>query len=324
MMVKRRKKYRLKSSFKRFLVVFLLIICVSIYTIKESHSLYLHYEYQKTNEYKFKRLGYNDQDIQIFNTLPQDKIDYLINNTYNEIYYNLVTQKYYLDKNFYKYVEYKTKYPDVEYNDVIALVNTHASNKWYSEEYGTDISLDCLMLVNKFYRLDKNYVRDDISNINLKYAYADQSASTVVIEAFDKMWNDVKNELDVHLMVNSSYRSYETQEIVYNDFKKVSQKYADDYAARPGHSEHQTGLAIDIASLEHPREKDFSLSSEYEWLKENSYKYGFILRYPEGKQDLTGYETESWHFRYVGVDVATQIYKENITFDEYYAYYIEK
>ena len=323
-MAKRKRKYRLKSGFKRFLVVLLLIICVSIYAIKESHSLYLHYEYQKTNEYKFKYIGYNDQDIQVFNTLPQDKIDYLLKNPYSDIYYNIVTQKYYLDKNFNKYIEYKNKYPNSEYKDIIALVNVHASNKWYSEEYNTDTSLEYLILVNKFYRLDMDYIRNDITNINLKYAYADQSASLTVIEAFDQMWNDVKNELNVHLMVNSSYRSYETQQLVYDDFKKVSQKYADDYAARPGHSEHQTGLAIDIASLEHPREKEFSVSLEYEWLKQNAHKYGFILRYPEGKQNLTGYETESWHFRYVGVDIAKQIYEENITFDEYYAYYIEK
>lgn len=323
-MAKRRKKYRLKSSFKRFLVVLLLIICVTIYGIKEAHSILLYYEYQETNEYKFKHLGYSDQAVLLFTSLSQDKIDYLLNSQYSDIYYNIMTQKYYLDKNFYNYIEYQNKYPNTEYKDIISLVNIHANNKWYSEEYITDTHKDYLMLVNKFYKLDNNYERNDIANISLNYAYDGQSASILVIEAFDKMWKDAKSELGVHLMVNSSYRSYETQDLVYNEFKKVSQKYADDYAARPGHSEHQTGLAIDIASLEHRLEKDFSVSEEYEWLKQNAHKYGFILRYPEGKANLTGYETESWHFRYVGVDVATQIYEENITFDEYYAYYLEK
>ena len=138
------------------------------------------------------------------------------------------------------------------------------------------------------------------------------------------MREDVKNQLGVSLMVNSSYRPYKDQESIYKQYKNVSLKYADSYAARPGYSEHQTGLAIDITSLENPLVKDFKVSPEYQWLKDNCYKYGFILRYPEGKEHITGYNTESWHFRYVGLEVAKKIYLENITFDEYYAYYIEK
>lgn len=125
-------------------------------------------------------------------------------------------------------------------------------------------------------------------------------------------------------MVNSSYRSYKDQEEIYNDFKTVSLKYADSYAARPGHSEHQTALAIDITSLEHKQAEEFNESEEYAWLKDNCHRFGFILRYPEGKEYLTGYSNESWHFRYVGIDAATTIHNENITFDEYYAYYVEK
>ena len=124
-------------------------------------------------------------------------------------------------------------------------------------------------------------------------------------------------------MVNSSYRSYKDQDEIYKSFKTVSLQYADSYAARPGFSEHQTGLALDITSLEHKSQKEFKESVEYKWLKDNCYKYGFILRYPENKEHITGYNTESWHFRYVGNEAAKIIHDENITFDEYYAYYIE-
>lgn len=321
---KKKKKYHLKTGVKRFLIVLLFIIGISIYGSKEAYSLYLEYEYKKTNEYKLLEIGYKIEEINVFNTLPEDKINYLLNNEYNEIYYNLITQKYYLDKNFYKYIDYKIKNVKLDYKDVITLVNVHANSKWYMETYDTDISKEYSMLVNKFYKLGETYERNDLVDINLKYSYSGQRVSQVVASAYDEMWNDVKSTLNVHLMVNSSYRSYSEQNEIYEDFKKISQKHADSYAARPGYSEHQTGLAIDITSLEHPLAKDFTTSEEYNWLKENSYKYGFILRYPEGKDNITGYSTESWHFRYVGKTAAKQIYEEGITLDEYYAYYVEK
>ena len=81
---------------------------------------------------------------------------------------------------------------------------------------------------------------------------------------------------------------------------------------------------MDITSLEHKGQNEFKESEEYAWLKKNCYKYGFILRFPEGKESITGYNNESWHFRYVGNEVAKKIHDENITLDEYYAFYIKK
>ena len=125
-------------------------------------------------------------------------------------------------------------------------------------------------------------------------------------------------------MINSSYRSYKDQKKVYDNFKTVSLKYADSYAARPGHSEHQTGLSIDITSLEHPNINEFKTSEEYTWLKENCHKYGFIIRYLEETEEITGYEFEPWHIRYVGVDVSTDMAEKNINnYEEYYVKYIE-
>lgn len=302
---------------------------MGIYTVKESIKIYEKYEYQKTYEYKIQQVGYSKKETQkLIEVLPKEKLEYLLTTEYNEIYYNVIIQKYYLEKNFDKYVEYKTYHEDTSYEDVIAIVNVHANVGWYNETYETDLTNEYLILVNKFYYLPSNYERTDLENISLQYAYHDNSASKIVNEAYYKMRQDIENELGVHLMVNSSYRPYEDQEEIYDSFKKVSLKYADSYAARPGHSEHQTGLAIDLTSLEHPyvndTEESFDKSKEYEWLKNNCHKYGFILRYPEGKDHITGYNTESWHFRYVGIDIATQIYNEGITFDEYYAYYIEK
>ena len=321
---RKRKKVRLKSSFKRFLVYATFFIIVAIYATTEGIKIYKDYQYQKTDEYKITQNGYElEQAKKMLEILNQDQINFIIENEYNENYYEIITQKYFLSKNFEKYIEYKENHEDTPYDKIIALVNVHANSGWYNAEYNTDTSKNELILVNKFYHLNSDFKRDDIKNIDLSYSYANNSASSLVIESFIDMYNDVLENLGVKLLVNSSYRSYQDQEEIYNEFRKISQKYADSYAARPGYSEHQTGLAIDITSNKHPGSNTFKESEEYKWLKDNSYKYGFILRYPEGKEDITGYSNESWHFRYVGVDVAKQIYEENLTFDEYYAYYIE-
>lgn len=327
-MVKRKKKkkrLRLKSSFKRFLIYFTFFIIMFFYTINESIKIIEEFKYKETYEYKILEKGYSKEEAtKLIEKLSSDKLDKILTQKYNETYYQIVNQKYYKEKYFEKYVEYKEYHEKASYEDVIALVNVHANAGWYNETYKSDIDNNYLVLVNKFYYLDSNYERTDLQNVSLQYSYANNKVAGIVIENFENMRNDVNETLGVRLMINSSYRPYKSQEEIYNEYKKISLKYADSYAARPGFSEHQTGLAIDITSLEHKTANEFKESEEYAWLKDNCYKYGFILRYPEGKEHITGYNTESWHFRYVGYDVAKQIHEENITFDEYYAYYIEK
>lgn len=321
---KRKKRYKLRYEFKKFLVWFIFFLSVGIYTIKESIKIYQEYKYQETYEYKITSIGYTKKETaKLIEMLSEDTLNQIIKEVkYNENYYQIVKQKYYINKYFSKYIEYKEYHEDTSYEDVIAIVNTHANLGWYNETYPSNTNEGYTILVNKFYYLDNDYERIDLQPISLQYSYEGNSAAEIVIENFKNMKNDCEELLNIHLMINSSYRTYNDQEEIYNEYKKVSLKYADSYAARPGHSEHQTGLAIDITSLEHPQISTFKESEEYEWLKNNCHKYGFILRYPEGKEHITGYNTESWHFRYVGEKTATQIYNEGITFDEYYAYYI--
>lgn len=320
---RRKKRLRLKSSFKRFLIYFAFFLGMTIYTIKEGIAIYEDFKYQETYEYKILQVGYSEEETKKFiEVLSKEKLDFILENKYNETYYPIVSEKYYIDKYFEKYVEYKEYHEKTSISDVIAIVNVNANAGWYNQTFETKVNDNYLMLVNKFYHLDEKFVRDDIKNISLAYSYDGNSASEIVIQNFKLMRDDVEEELGVRLMVNSSYRSYKDQDEIYTSFKKVSLQYADSYAARPGHSEHQTGLALDITSLEHKSQKEFTESQEYQWLKDNCYKYGFILRYPEGKEHITGYNTESWHFRYVGESAAKVIHDEGITFDEYYAYYI--
>ena len=233
-----------------------------------------------------------------------------------------MTEKYYLRKNLEEYLTYKSENPDKSNADIISIVNTSSNIDWYDVIKPSDISRGNLVLVNKYNYLPDNYEIEDLVNMSIKVAFSGKEIKKEVYDAFYNLSMDARKE-DLTIVANSTYRDYNYQAALYKRYKNnKGQNYADSYAARPGHSEHQTGLAIDVSTLNSSME-NFHETEEYTWLINNAHKYGFILRYPEGKEYITGYNYESWHYRYVGVDVATQIKNENITFDEYYAYYVE-
>ena len=126
-----------------------------------------------------------------------------------------------------------------------------------------------------------------------------------------------------NLYIGSGYRSYWDQQYIYNNYvKRDGQAKADTYSARAGHSEHQSGLAFDVCETGTKAciSSGFDDTPPAKWMSDNCYKYGLILRYPKGKDSLTGYMHESWHFRYVGVNLATKLYNGGdwITVEEYY------
>lgn len=129
----------------------------------------------------------------------------------------------------------------------------------------------------------------------------------------------LKEKLD--LTAFSTYRDFARQQVLYKGYvAKDGQEAADRYSARPGFSEHQTGLAFDIGEAgeqEHWASETFGDTDGGKWLKDNAHRFGFILRYPEGAEQITGYMHESWHFRYVGNDIAMEIYTKGITLEEY-------
>lgn len=138
--------------------------------------------------------------------------------------------------------------------------------------------------------------------------------------AYEAMAQDAK-AAGFELVAFSTYRSYEYQQTLYDNYvSRDGKENADRYSARPGYSEHQTGMAFDIGEKD---KEDLWLTPEFgesaagKWLVDNAHKYGFILRYPEGKEAITGYMYESWHFRYLGVDLATKVKKSKLTLEEY-------
>lgn len=140
-----------------------------------------------------------------------------------------------------------------------------------------------------------------------------------VQDAFKKMKEDAKKE-GIIINIRSGYRSYETQKMLYENYvARDGIEKASRYSAKPGHSEHQTGLAIDITTEDTSTSIGdwFNNTKQAEWLYNNAYKYGFILRYPQNKEHITGYKFESWHYRYVGLEHSQHFAMNDLTLEEY-------
>ncbi len=322
--MKKKKRLKLKKKvyyFGAFIVFLIVGILLGI-------NYYNDYQYKQTNEYKLLEKGYSLEDTKtIFAKLSETEQQKMIDNDKDDKIISLLEQKYFLEKNLEDYKEYINKNNETDYAKVISIVNVHANHKWYQLELNTNEDLSMLMNVNKFYALSETYTPENLKNIDLTYAYDEEGKNKLIDYAYDKfleLWQ-AANDQGFYLMVTSSYRDYESQKEIY-DYRVSTwgERKADETAARPGHSEHQTGLVIDMTSKTEPLADSFTDSEAYKWLKENAYKYGFIERYPEGKTYLTGYNPESWHWRYVGLEAAKTMHDENITFDEYYAFYVEK
>lgn len=138
----------------------------------------------------------------------------------------------------------------------------------------------------------------------------------------NKLIQDARNQ-DLDLVFRSGYRSYESQEQLYKDYvARDGEEAANQYSATPGNSEHQTGLAFDIGSdtATDDFRSSFGDTDEGKWMEKHAHEYGFIIRYLEGKEDITGYQYEPWHLRYVGKDLAQKIHQKNVTLEEYFDY----
>lgn len=176
--------------------------------------------------------------------------------------------------------------------------------------------IDGILIVNKSYPLPKDYVPTNTYKDATGLNYCSECINVDAYEKYKLMKADMAS-LGMNIWIQSGYRSYSLQESLYNKYVNRDGKLAaDTYSARPGHSEHQTGLAFDLNSIS----DDFQYTSEGKWINENAWRYGFILRYPKSKESITGYKYESWHLRYVGEDLATKLYNNGdwITLEEHF------
>ena len=169
-----------------------------------------------------------------------------------------------------------------------------------------------ILIVNKSYSMPASYKPTSALNMDIcKYCFTEETRAS-----YNEMVNAAKND-GISLDVVSGFRSYETQNQLYNGYvSRDGKEAADTYSARPGHSEHQTGLAFDVNLAGDA----FNNTPEAKWVNDNCYKYGFIIRYPKGKTNYTGYKYESWHLRYVGKELAEILYNNGdwVTLEEYF------
>lgn len=138
----------------------------------------------------------------------------------------------------------------------------------------------------------------------------------------NKMITKARNS-GLDIVFRSGYRSYDEQDQLYKDYvARDGEKAANQYSAKPGQSEHQTGLSFDVGTNKatYDFRKSFGNTDEGKWIKNHAHEYGFIVRYLKGKEYITGYQYEPWHLRYVGKDLAKKIYKQNVTLEEYFDY----
>lgn len=283
-----------------------------------------------SNINKLLNLGYSSKDINaIYNKIP-DSVNIISTSKYNKDIINIMNLSYFKIDNLKRYLDYdimevKSIYDisnikkDFNYEDVVTYVNANLDKEYYSSDnlISNEDASKIDVLVNKYHKLDENYEPSDLTIIDSKYASGTQKLRKEAQIKFEEMASDMAKE-NLKIYAGSTYRSYTYQKGLYDRYvKKDGFAAAETYSARSGYSEHQLGLAVDIVNgkWDYLSEND----KEYDYLVKNSYKYGFILRYPRGSEYVTGYMFEDWHFRYLGVELATKVFNSGLTYDEYIA-----
>ncbi|WP_342748037.1 M15 family metallopeptidase [Melghirimyces profundicolus] len=179
------------------------------------------------------------------------------------------------------------------------------------------------VLVNKTHKLPDGYIPPDLYIPDVRFPYEEnlpkKKMRGVAAEALERLFAAADKQ-GITLYAQSGYRSYERQEAIFAyKSSQMGEEKASQISARPGHSEHQTGLAMDITSrsVGFKLEQSFGRTKEGQWVARHAHEFGFIIRYPQGKEHITGYSYEPWHLRYVGPRVAAEIHRNNLTLEEY-------
>ena len=266
------------------------------------------------------KVGYNPNDINIIlahgddeavaRFAKREKIRYL-----EEFFIVPYAKLDYYDR----YVAYSDETGEDEETTVL-YVNLDLDKEDYQDVTPVSkFSID--MVVNKHRGLSEDFAPDDLITIDSNYASSDDlQCSHIALNAYLEM-NKAAEKEGYSLVINSAYRSYQDQlDLIDYYLRTYGQNYVDKYVAKAGHSEHQTGLAFDIGSR---KVSTFANSKEYQWMQENAHKYGFIRRFNKRYEVLTGFRDEPWHYRYVGKEIATYIYENNISLEEYWAMFLD-
>lgn len=281
------KKKKLKKGPKLFLISLIILLIIGGIIIKQ------------TDKHTNKKMTQEEKNLQKLKKIP-----------------------YYKHQNKTRYLKYQKENPELPTENIVIYVNIGIDKPYYTNTKPSKNLNTNIVLVNKYNYLTESYTPKNLETIDLAYARSGMQLVSEAKDAFEKLSKDAKNE-GLNIIAMSSYRSYDYQVDLYNNYVKTDgQQAADTYSARAGFSEHQTGLAVDVYNKTLPY-TSFEQTEEFNWMQENAYKYGFILRFPKDKVSITGYQYESWHYRYVGKTIAKYIYKHKLTLEEYYVKKVE-
>ena len=207
--------------------------------------------------------------------------------------------------------------------DIAVTVYNRLSDDIDSDGFVTNASAYDVV-VNKERNLARDYVPEDLVTVSVPTLLNNSEVNKMRKDAADALaalFKAAEEEAGYELYARSGYRSYSTQSSTYSsNVAAYGQAVADTFSAKPGQSEHQTGLAMDIscAAVNYMLYDTFGNTAEGKWVNENAHRFGFIIRYPKGKEDVTGYMYEPWHIRYMGNTLAESIYESGLTVEEYY------
>lgn len=285
------KKRKIKKGPKIVLILLIAFLAIGGLIINQKN--------QETQE-KPKKQTKEEQKIEKLKSIPYYKKEY---------------QK--------RYLEYQKENPNLSVENIVTYVNIGIDKPYYTNTKKAENLNTNLILVNKYNYLTEDYIPENLEPIDIAYARSGMQLVREAKEAFETLSEDAKKE-GMNIIAMSSYRSYDYQVNLYDNYVATDGKEAaDTYSARAGYSEHQTGLAVDVYNKVLPY-TSFEETEEFNWMQENAYKYGFILRFPKDKVNITGYQYESWHYRYVGKEAAKYIHNHDLTLEEYYVKKVEK
>lgn len=284
------KKRKIKKGPKIILILLIVFLAIGGLIINQKN--------QETEE-KPKKQTKEEQKIEKLKSIPYYKKEY---------------QK--------RYLEYQKENPNLSVENIVTYVNIGIDKPYYTNTKKAENLNTNLILVNKYNYLTEDYIPENLEPIDIAYARSGMQLVREAKEAFETLSEDAKKE-GMNIIAMSSYRSYDYQVNLYDNYVATDGKEAaDTYSARAGYSEHQTGLAVDVYNKVLPY-TSFEETEEFNWMQENAYKYGFILRFPKDKVNITGYQYESWHYRYVGKEAAKYIHDHDLTLEEYYVKKVE-
>lgn len=279
-------------------------------------------DYTKQGQYlryspKLQAKGYSQAEIDlIFSRISVNRIMALLRYDYAPNIPQYVAQPHFRSTSLERYIRYGQQNADLTAERVVTLVNVGLDRDFYTNLRLAKHAGEADVLVNKYNYLGTSFVPELVPMAS-RYASYTAYLDPTAYGWFTKMVDDAQKD-GIWLYCVSAYRSYSYQRTLYQRYVKQSGLgRADTFSARPGYSEHQTGLAVDINTAS--TSAHFENTAQYRWLTQHCWEYGFILRYPEGAEHITGFQFEPWHYRYVGPELARAVHESGLTYDEYVA-----